>query len=187
MKETPRLLAKYRDEIVPELTKTFGYKNRLQAPRLEKVVVNIGMGEAVQDIKFLESAQEELGMITGQRPVITRAKKAIANFKIRRNLPIGCKVTLRRAMMYEFLDRLINITVPRIRDFRGLNPDSFDKNGNYSFGLDEQNIFPEVDPDKMMKTHGMDITIVLDTRTRNESFELLRLMGMPFKHRDTLS
>ena len=176
----PRLLERYRSEIVPELIKRFGYKNSLEAPRLKKVVINIGLGEAVQDIKFLESAQAELAMITGQRPVITRAKKAIANFKIRRNLPIGCKVTLRRAIMYDFLDRLINIVVPRIRDFRGLNPDSFDKSGNYSFGLDEQNIFPEVDPDKIMKVHGMDITIVMDARNREEAFELLKLLGMPF-------
>jgi len=180
MANTPRLLEKYRKELVPELVKKFGYKNNLQAPRLVKIVVNIGMGEAVQDIKFLESAQEELAMITGQRPVITRAKKAIANFKIRKNLPIGCKVTLRRAMMYEFLDRLVNIVVPRIRDFRGLNPDSFDRAGNYSLGLDEQSIFPEVDPDRMMKAHGMDITIVIDAGTKEESFELLRLFGMPF-------
>ena len=180
MAYTPRLLERYRHEIVPELVKSFGYKNPLQAPRLAKIVVNIGMGEAVQDIKFLESAQEELARITGQKPVVTRAKKAIANFKIRRNLPIGCKVTLRRTMMYEFLDRLVNIAVPRIRDFRGLNPDSFDTSGNYSFGLNEQGIFPEVDADKMMKAHGMDITIVIDAKTKNESFELLRLLGLPF-------
>ncbi len=180
MAYTPRLLERYRREIVQELAKKFGYRNALEAPRLKKVVVNIGLGEAVQDIKFLESAQEELAMITGQRPVVTRAKKAIANFKIRRNLPIGCKVTLRRAMMYDFLDRLINIVVPRIRDFRGLNPDSFDKSGNYSFGLTEQTIFPEIDPDKVIKVHGMDIAIVMDAKTKEEGFELLRLFGMPF-------
>ena len=186
----PRLLEKYKNEIIPGLVKSFGYKNPLQSPRLKKVVVNIGMGEAVQDIKFLESAQDELAMITGQRPVITRAKVAIANFKIRKNLPIGCKVTLRRAMMYEFMDRLINIVVPRIRDFRGLNPNSFDKSGNYSFGLDEQGIFPEIDSDKMMKAHGMDITIVMDSRSKKESYELLRLLGLPFakkEYRDTLT
>jgi large subunit ribosomal protein L5 len=152
----------------------------LQAPRLKKIVVNIGLGEAVQDIKFLEAAQEELAMITGQRPVITRAKTAIANFKIRRNLPIGCKVTLRRAIMYEFLDRLITVAVPRIRDFRGLSPTSFDEGGNYSFGLDEQSIFPEVNPDKILKSHGMDITIVTNAKTKEEALELLRLFGMPF-------
>ncbi len=176
----PRLLERYRSEIVPELAKKFGYKNMLEAPRLKKIVINIGLGEAVQDIKFLEAAQAELAMITGQKSVITRAKKAIANFKIRRNLPIGCKVTLRRAMMYDFLDRLVNIVVPRIRDFRGLNPDSFDSSGNYSFGLDEQNIFPEIDQDKIMKVHGMDITIVMDAASHDEAFELLKLFGMPF-------
>lgn len=177
---TPRLLARYRSDILPELTRKFGYKNVFQAPRLRKIVINIGMGEAVQDIKFLESAQDELAMITGQRPVTTRAKTAIANFKIRRNLPIGCKVTLRRAIMYEFLDRLITVAVPRIRDFRGLSPDSFDGHGNYSFGLDEQGIFPEINPDKILKSHGMDITIVTNAKTREEAFELLRSFGMPF-------
>jgi len=177
----PRLLLRYRDEIVSEMMKALGYKNSLQVPRLKKIVINVGLGEATQDIKFLESAQHELAMITGQKPVVTRAKKAIANFKIRRALAIGCKVTLRRAMMYEFLDRLIAIAIPRIRDFRGLSADSFDKGGNYSFGLNEQVIFPEVDADKIMKTHGMDITIATTARTKLEAFELLKLFGMPFK------
>ena len=180
---TPRLLERYRNEIVPELAKRFNYKNRLEAPRLDKIVVNIGMGEATQDIKLLEAAQHELALITGQKPVVTRAKKAIANFKIKKNSAIGCKVTLRRAMMYEFLDRLISIAIPRIRDFRGLAPDSFDDRGNYSFGLNEQVIFPEVDLDKVMKTHGMDITIVTNAKTKEEAFELLRLLGMPFTKR----
>lgn len=177
---TPRLLERYRKEIMPEMVKRFGYKNGMQVPRLKKVVINVGLGEATQDIKFLEATQSELGMITGQKPVVTRAKKAIANFKIRRGSPIGCKVTLRRAMMYEFLDRLIAVAIPRIRDFRGLQPDSFDNNGNYSFGLSEQLIFPEVDVDKVVKSHGMDITIVTTAKTREEAYELLRLVGMPF-------
>jgi large subunit ribosomal protein L5 len=178
---TPRLISKYRNEIVPAMVKHFNYKNKLEVPRLKKIVVNVGMGEATQDIKFLEAAQNELAMITGQRPVVTRAKKAIANFKIRKGLAIGCKVTLRRSMMYEFLDRLISIAIPRIRDFRGLSTNSFDSSGNYSFGLTEQVIFPEVDVDKIMKAHGMDITIVTDAETRDEAFELLKLFGMPFK------
>jgi large subunit ribosomal protein L5 len=176
----PRLLERYRAEIVPELVKTFGYKNKMQAPRLEKIVINIGLGEATQDIKFLESAQAELAAITGQKPVTTKAKKAIANFKIRRGLPIGCKVTLRRAKMYEFLDRLISVSIPRIRDFRGLKADSFDQGGNYSFGLTEQLIFPEIDADKVMKIHGMDITIATTAKTDKEAFELLKAFGMPF-------
>jgi len=179
--KTPRLLARYREEIVPEMVKQFGYKNKLQVPRLEKVVVNVGLGEATQDVKLLDAAQQEIAMITGQKPIVTRAKKAIANFKIRRGSAIGCKVTLRRAMMYEFLDRLISIAIPRIRDFRGLPTTSFDKQGNYSFGLTEVLIFPEIDMDKVMKTHGMDITIVTSARNQKEALELLKLVGVPFK------
>jgi large subunit ribosomal protein L5 len=178
---TPRLLARYRSEIAPEMARIFGYKNMMAVPKLKKIVINVGLGEATQDIKFLEAAQGELAAITGQKPVVTRAKKAIANFKIRRGSAIGCKVTLRRHMMYEFLDRLISIAIPRIRDFRGLSPTSFDKCGNFSFGLNEQAIFPEVDVDKIMKPHGMDITIVSNAGTQKEAFELLRLFGMPFK------
>jgi large subunit ribosomal protein L5 len=178
---TPRLLERYRSDIVPEMMKAFNYKNKLAVPRLEKIVINVGLGEATQDIKFLESAQNELAAITGQKPVVTRAKKAIANFKIRRGLAIGCKVTLRRLIMYEFLDRLISIAIPRIRDFRDLPATSFDRKGNYSFGLSEQLIFPEVDVDKVMKTHGMDITIVTSARTKEEAFGLLKLFGMPFR------
>jgi large subunit ribosomal protein L5 len=178
--EAPRLLRRYREEMVPELVKIFGYKNKLEAPVLKKVVINVGLGEATQDIKLLEAAQSELAMITGQRPVVTKAKKAIANFKIRKGSPIGCKVTLRKARMYEFLDRMISVAIPRIRDFRGLPNDSFDKSGNYSFGLSEQVIFPEVDVDKVMKAHGMDITIVTSAKTKDEAFELLRLVGLPF-------
>ena len=177
----PRLLTAYRNNIVPEMMKAFNYKNSLQVPRLKKIVVNIGLGEATQDIKMLEAAQNELAVITGQKPVTTRAKKAIANFKIRRGSAIGCKVTLRRSMMYEFLDRLIAVAIPRIRDFRGLSQDSFDSHGNYSFGLNEQAIFPEVDVDKIMKTHGMDITIVTNAKSREEAFEVLKFFGMPFK------
>ncbi len=178
---TPRLLEAYRKQIVPEMAKTFGYKNNLQAPKLKKIVINIGMGEAVQDIKILEAAQHELAAITGQKPVTTKAKKSIASFKIRKGIPVGCKVTLRRVMMYEFLDRLISIAIPRIRDFRGLPASSFDEGGSYSFGLNEQVIFAEVDVDKVMMTHGMDITIVTNAKSREEAFTLLKLFGMPFK------
>ena len=176
----PRLLERYRSEIAPAMMKTFGYKNKMEVPRLSKIVINIGLGEGAQDIKFLEAAQNELAMITGQRPVTTKAKKAIANFKIRKGSSVGCKVTLRRARMYEFLDRTISVSIPRIRDFRGLSVNSFDKGGNYAFGLDEQLIFPEVDVDKVTKVHGMEIIICTTAKTRDEAFELLRLMGMPF-------
>ena len=177
---TPRMLERYRSEIIPEMMKIFGYKNKLEVPKLKKIVINVGLGEATQDIKFLDSAVSEIAMITGQKPVTTKAKKAIANFKIRRGSSIGCKVTLRRTMMYEFLDRMIAVAIPRIRDFRGLSPDSFDMHGNYSFGLNEQVIFPEIDADKIVKVHGMDITINTTAGTAKESFELLRLFGMPF-------
>lgn len=177
---TPRLVEKYRSEVIPEMMKLFKYKNKLAAPRITKIVINVGLGEATQDIKLLEAAQNELAVITGQKAVVTKAKKAIANFKIRKGSSIGCKVTLRRARMYEFLDRLISVAIPRIRDFRGLSAASFDNSGNYSFGLDEQVIFPEVDMDKIMKTHGMDITIVTTAKNKAEAYELLRLFGMPF-------
>jgi len=177
---TPRLLERYRNEIVLEMSKAFNYKNKLQVPKLEKIVINVGLGEATQDIKFLEATQNELAVITGQRPVITKAKKAIANFKIRKGSPIGCKVTLRRARMYEFLDRLIAVAIPRIRDFRGLPASSFDESGNYSFGLNEQLIFPEVDVDKVAKVHGMDITIVTTAKNKEEAYGLLKMFGMPF-------
>ncbi len=160
--------------------KLLGYKNKLAVPALKKIVINVGLGEAVQDIKFLDAAQREIAMITGQKPVVTKAKKAIANFKIRKGSSIGCKVTLRKAMMYEFLDRLISVTIPRIRDFRGLSVKSFDRTGNYSFGLNEQSIFPEVDADKIMKAYGMDITICTTAKTEKEAYELLRLLGRPF-------
>lgn len=178
---TPRLLDKYRNEIVPAIMGKFNFKNRFQVPRLTKIVINIGMGEGGQDIKVLESACEEVALITGQRPVITRAKKDIANFKIRKGLPIGCKVTLRGTRMYEFLDRLTSVALPRIRDFRGVSATSFDGDGNYAIGITEQFIFPEIDYDKVQKIHGMDIIIGVTHTSRECSYELLKLFGMPFK------
>jgi len=176
----PRLLQKYKEEVVPELSKKFGYKNSLEAPRLQKIVLNMGVGIGGQDIKILENATKDLSLIAGQRSVMTRAKKSIANFKIRKGLPIGCKVTLRGARMYEFLDRLINVALPRIRDFRGINPNSFDQKGNYSLGIKEQSIFPEIDVDKMPRIQGMDVIININSKSREDSYELLRLFGMPF-------
>ena len=178
----PRLLEKYRNEIVPQIMQKFNLKNNLAVPRLEKIVVNMGVGEALQDIKILERAMEELSTITGQRPILRRAKKAISNFKIREGSPIGCKVTLRRAMMYEFMDRLINVAIPRIRDFRGVSADSFDKAFNYTLGLTEQNIFPEIEYDRITRTQGMDITFVIkNSKTKEQAQELLKLFGMPFQ------
>ncbi|MBU4312893.1 MAG: 50S ribosomal protein L5 [Candidatus Omnitrophica bacterium] len=176
----PRLLQKYKEEIVPELSKKFSYKNVLQAPRIVKVVVNMGVGAASQDIKILEQAMQDLTVITGQKPAMTRSRKAIANFKIRKGLPIGCKVTLRGARMYEFLDRLVNVALPRIRDFRGISDRAFDEKGSYSLGLKEQAIFPEINIDKMTRTQGMDVIINIRSNSKEESFELLKLLGMPF-------
>ncbi|MFH0913233.1 MAG: 50S ribosomal protein L5 [Candidatus Omnitrophota bacterium] len=179
---TPRLLEKYRNEIAPQMMKAFSLKNALAVPRLEKIVINMGVGEALQDIKILEKSMEDLAVITGQKPILRRAKKAIANFKIKQGQPIGCKVTLRRAMMYEFIDRLLTIALPRIRDFRGVSPDAFDQRGNYTLGISEQGIFPEIDYDKITRTQGMDITIVIkNAKTKEEAREFLRLFGMPFK------
>ena len=181
----PRLLEKYRNEIVPELMQKFQVKNKLALPVLQKIVVNMGVGEGIQDVKILERSMEELGLICGQKPLLRRAKKAIANFKIRKGLPIGCKVTLRRAMMYEFMDRLLNVALPRIRDFRGVSSDSFDQKGNYTLGLTEQGIFPEIDYDKITRTQGMDITFVIkNAHTIERSRELLRLFGMPFSNKE---
>jgi large subunit ribosomal protein L5 len=178
----PRLLEKYRNEIVSQMMQTFSQKNRNSVPRLEKIVVNMGVGEALQDVKMLEKSMEEMAMITGQKPLMRRAKKAIANFKIRQGVPVGCKVTLRRKLMYEFMDRLINVAMPRIRDFRGVPTDSFDKGGNYTLGLSEQNIFPEIEYDKISRSQGMDITFVIkNTKSSEQSRELLKLFGMPFK------
>lgn len=178
----PRLHKRYREEIVPEMLRSLNFTNRLQVPKLVKVVVNMGIGEGAEDFKLLESAVSELAQITGQRPVITRAKKAVSNFKIRKYSPVGCKVTLRKARMYEFLDRLINVALPSLKDFRGVSPESFDNYGNYSLGLTEQTIFPEIDYDKVHKVHGMDITIVTNTRSKKEALLLLKLIGMPFKN-----
>jgi large subunit ribosomal protein L5 len=177
---TPRLLDHYRKTVIPELSKKFGYKNAMQAPRFKKIVINMGIGAGAQDIKFVEQAMADMGAIAGQRPVITRAKKAIANFKIRQGLPIGCKVTLRGNRMYEFLDRLLNIALPRIRDFRGMSPNSFDEGGSYSIGIKEQSIFPEIDVDKVQKIQGMDIIMNIKSKSKEESYELLKLFGMPF-------
>jgi len=180
--KTPRLLEKYRNEITPQLMETFKVKNRFAVPRLDKIVVNMGVGEALTDIKILDKAMEELGVITGQKPIIRRAKKAIANFKIRKGQPIACKVTLRRAMMYEFMDRLINVAMPRIRDFRGVPMDSFDQAGNYTLGLNEQIIFPEIEYDRITRAQGMDITFVIKyAKSKDQAKELLKLFGMPFK------
>lgn len=177
-------MEKYRNEVVPQMMQKFNLKNSMAVPRLEKIVVNMGVGEALQDIKILEKSMEELGIITGQRPILKRAKKAISNFKIKQGSPIGCKVTLRRQMMYEFMDRLINVAIPRIRDFRGVSADSFDKAGNYTLGLTEQNIFPEIEYDRVSRTQGMDITFVIkNSKIKEQAKELLRLFGMPFQMR----
>jgi len=180
---TPRLLEKYRKEIVPKLKEKFGYKNTYQVPRLKKIVINVGLGEAVQDKKYLDSVVQEIAQITGQKPVVTKAKTAIAGFKIRKGSLVGCKVTLRKTRMYEFLDRLISIAIPRIRDFRGLPNNSFDQKGNYSFGIAEQGIFPEINIDKIQITHGMDIVLVMDAKNKEESYELLKELGVPMKQR----
>lgn len=181
----PRLLEKYRSEIVPKMVDTFHLKNKMAVPHLEKIVVNMGVGEALAEIKILEKAMEELALITGQKPILRRAKKAIANFKIKQGHPIGCKVTLRRIMMYEFMDRLINIALPRIRDFRGISPDSFDQEGNYTLGITEQGIFPEIDYDKISRVQGMDITLVIkNAKSKEQAKELLRLFGMPFMNKE---
>lgn len=179
---TPRLQELYQKEIVPKLMETFQVKNKFALPRLEKIVVNMGVGEGIQDIKILEKSMDELALITGQKPILRRAKKAIANFGIREGHPVGCKVTLRRARMFEFMDRLINIAMPRIRDFRGVSVNSFDQAGNYTLGFTEQNIFPEIDTDKISRSQGMDITFVIkNAKTKEQAKELLKLFGMPYK------
>ena len=175
-----RLKDKYRQDVVPAMMKEFGYKNAMQVPRLEKITLNIGLGEATQNIKVLDTAVVELAAIAGQKPVVTRAKKAIANFKLREGVPIGCMVTLRRERMYEFLDRLIHAALPRVRDFKGISDRSFDGRGNYSLGLREQIIFPEIQVDKVEKAHGMTVTIATSAKTDQEGRTLLKLMGMPF-------
>lgn len=175
-----RLQKRYREEVVGQLKERFGYENVMQVPRLEKIVVNMGCGELAQDNKLAESLMDNLATITGQKPVFTRAKKSISNFKIREGMIVGMRVTLRRQRMYEFLDRFVNLAIPRIRDFRGVSGRSFDGRGNYALGLNEQSIFPEVDYDSIAKTQGMDINIVTNAKTDEEARELLRLLGMPF-------
>jgi large subunit ribosomal protein L5 len=177
---TPRLKADYEQRIVPAMTERFGYKNRFEVPRLEKIVINMGVGDATQDKKRVETAAAEMQQIAGQKPVITKAKKSIAQFKLREGMPIGCKVTLRRDRMYEFLDRLVTVALPRVRDFRGLNPRSFDGRGNYALGLKEQIIFPEINYDQIDKVRGMDVIITTTAKTDEEARELLRLFNFPF-------
>jgi large subunit ribosomal protein L5 len=177
----PRLQEKYFAEILPALADQFGRANVLSLPRLEKIVVNMGVGSAITEKKHIEEAVAAMAQFTGQKPIVTRSRKAIAGFRLREGMPIGCKVTLRRKRMYEFLDRLISLALPRVRDFRGLNPKGFDGNGNYSLGLTEQLVFPELNPDKFVRTQGMHITFVTSTRDDNEGRELLRKFGMPFK------
>jgi large subunit ribosomal protein L5 len=182
MSETyiPRLKTKYDAEIAAAMTAKFGYKNVMEVPRIEKITLNMGVGEASQDKKKVQTASAEMELIAGQKPVITKAKKSIAQFKLREGMPIGCKVTLRRERMYEFLDRLITIAMPRIRDFRGLNPKSFDGRGNYAMGLKEQIIFPEISYDQIDKVRGLDIIVTTSAKTDDEARELLRLFGFPF-------
>jgi large subunit ribosomal protein L5 len=172
----------YQEKAVPALIKRFNYKNGMQVPRLEKIVINMGLGEAIQNIKILDSAAQELGQITGQKPVIRKAKKSIAQFKLRTGMPIGCSVTLRKERMYEFFSRLVNIALPRVRDFKGLSGKSFDGRGNYALGIREQLIFPEIHYDKIDKVKGMNIVIVTTAKTDEEGKELLKLLGMPFRN-----
>ena len=177
----PRLRQYYDETIKPALTEEFGYNNTMQVPRLEKIVVNMGVGEAVQDSKKVKTAAEELALITGQRPVITKAKRSIAGFKLREGMPVGCKVTLRRGRMFEFLDRLVTVALPRVRDFRGLSPKSFDGRGNYALGLNEQLVFPEIDYDRVDEMRGMDIVICTTAKTDDEAKALLKGFNMPFR------
>jgi large subunit ribosomal protein L5 len=183
MADIPRMKKYYFDNVVPAMKKRFGYSNVMMVPKLEKIVVNVGVGEASQNPKMLDLVVEEIGKITGFRPTITRAKKSISNFKLRQGMPVGCFVTLRRARMYEFFDRLMNVAIPRIRDFRGLSDRSFDGRGNFTLGIREQIIFPEIDYDKIDKIRGMDITIVTTAKTDEEALELLREFGFPFRRK----
>ncbi|MCK7487931.1 MAG: 50S ribosomal protein L5 [Bacillus subtilis] len=176
-----RLIEKYKGEIMPALQAKFNYTSVMQVPRLEKIVLNIGAGDATVNPKVLDDAVSELAQIAGQKPVITRAKKSIANFKLREDMPIGCKVTLRGKRMYEFLDKLVTIALPRVRDFRGVNPKGFDGRGNYTLGVKEQLIFPEINYDKVNKVRGLDVVIVTTANTDQEAYELLKLFGMPFR------
>jgi large subunit ribosomal protein L5 len=178
---TSRLKEKYLKEVLPALRKEFNYSNPMQIPGINKVVVNIGMGEAIQNAKSMDAAVSDLSAITGQRPVITRAKRSVATFKLREGMQIGCMVTLRGERMYQFLDKLMNVALPRLRDFQGVSPDAFDGHGNYTLGLREQLVFPEIDYDKVDKVRGMEVSIVTTARTDEEGRRLLKLMGMPFK------
>jgi large subunit ribosomal protein L5 len=179
---TPRLKEKYTKEVVPAMMKEFAYGNIMEVPKVEKIVLNVGLGEAIQNIKLLDAAQKELAMITGQKAVATKAKKSIATFKLRQGMPIGCKVTLRGERMYEFLDRLISIALPRIRDFRGVSGKSFDGRGNYALGLKEQFIFPEIDYDKVEMVHGLDVIVCTSAKSDKESKALLSHLGIPFRN-----
>jgi large subunit ribosomal protein L5 len=172
----------YHEKVVPALIKRFNYKNGMEVPQLKKIVINMGLGEAIQNVKILDSAAQELGQITGQKPVITKAKKSIAQFKLRTGMPIGCSVTLRKERMYEFFNRLVNVALPRVRDFKGLSGKSFDGRGNYALGIREQLIFPEIHYDKIDKVKGMNIVIVTTAKTDEEGKELLKLLGMPFRN-----
>ncbi len=176
-----RLFTLYKNEIVPKLIEKFEYENIMAVPRLQKIILNVGVGEAINDAKLLDNVAENMAAITGQKPIRTRAKKSISNFKLREGMEIGCKVTLRRKVMYEFLDRLINLALPRTRDFQGVPDKSFDGRGNYTFGVKEHTIFPEIDVDKVNKVHGLDITFVTTAETDEEALTLLKLFGMPFK------
>lgn len=177
-----RLKEYYTKKVVPALVKEFQYKNPMQVPKMVKIVVNMGLGEAISNVKIIDGAVQEMAMITGQKPVITKARKSIATFKLRQGMPIGCTVTLRKEIMYEFFDRLVNVALPKVRDFRGISPNSFDGRGNFSMGLQEQIIFPEIDYDKVEKVKGMNITIVTTAKTDEEARVLLKLMGVPFKN-----
>lgn len=177
-----RLKELYNKEMVPQLMKDFNYRNIMEVPKLEKIVINMGLGEAIQNVKILDSAVEELATISGQKAVITKAKKSIASFKLRQGMPIGCMVTLRKEKMYEFLDRLVNVSLPRVRDFKGVSGRGFDGMGNYSLGIKEQLIFPEINYDKIDKIKGMNISIVTNARTDEEGKALLKLLGMPFRN-----
>ena len=183
----PRLQEKYEQEVLPALAEQLGRSNRLALPRLQKIVVNMGVGEAIQEKKHMETAVDALTQITGQKPIITKARKSIAGFRLREEMAIGCKVTLRRQRMYEFMDRLISVALPRVRDFRGLSPTAFDHNGNYSLGLVEQLVFPELNPDRFTKIQGLNITMVTSTGSDDEARELLRMLGMPFQQPEASS
>ena len=176
-----RLYTQYKEEIISNLKEEFGYENIMAIPKLQKIVINVGAGEAINDAKYLDTVVENIGVITGQHPVKTKAKKSVSNFKLREGVPIGCKVTLRKKVMYEFLDRLINLALPRTRDFQGVPNKSFDGRGNYTMGIKEHTIFPEIDIDNTNRVHGMDITFVTNAETDEEAFALLKQFGMPFK------